>query len=260
MLPTVFISHGSPMTIAEDSPARRFLESLGGLLPRPAAILSVSAHWETEAPMVSDPPENQTIHDFYGFPPPLYALRYTPPVAHGLAARVAALLAGAGLPCKMDKTRGLDHGSWVPLMLAYPAAEIPVIQLSVQTQLGAAHHLALGAALAPLRAEGVLVLGTGSFTHDLRRFRAGRLAADAAETPDVTQFSQWMDEKIMPGDVAALASYRRLAPYAMAQHPREEHLLALHEALAAAGPGAPARRLHSSVEYGFLRMDAYAFG
>jgi 4,5-DOPA dioxygenase extradiol len=259
MLPTLFISHGSPMTILQDTPARHFLESLGTFFPRPKAILSVSAHWETSAPAVSNPPANETIYDFYGFPPALYSLTYTPPVAHELAGRVAALLAEAGLACAEDKKQGLDHGTWVPMKLAYPAEDIPVIQLAVQTHLGAAHHIALGAALRKLREEDVLVFGSGTFTHDLRRFRLGRPAIDAPETQDVTAFSAWMDEKIMAGDVAALADYRRLAPYAVEEHPTEEHLLPLHVALGAAGPGMTPRKLHSSVEYGFMRMDAYAF-
>jgi 4,5-DOPA dioxygenase extradiol len=246
------------MTALEDTPARRFLQSLGGVLPRPQAILAISAHWETEKPCVSAPARNSTIHDFYSFPPALYQLQYPAPVATGLAERTAALLAQAGLPCGVDQTRGLDHGAWVPLLLAYPAADIPVVQLSVQTHLGAPHHLALGAALAPLRAEGVLIMASGSFTHDLRRFRRG-LAFDAPETPDVTAFSSWMDEKIMAMDLPALGDYRRLAPYAREEHPTDEHLLPLHAALGAAGAQAKAKRLHSSVEFGFLRMDTYSF-
>ena len=260
MLPSIFISHGSPMTILQETPARHFLAALGTLLPRPKAILSVSAHWETAQPAVSNPKVNETIHDFYNFPQALYELRYTPPVAHHLAHRVRALLGEAGLPCEVDITQGLDHGSWVPLKLAYPQADIPVIQLAVQPDLGALHHLAMGAALHALRAEDILVFGSGTFTHDLRRFRFGRPELDAPETQDVTDFSAWMDTKIMAGDLAALADYRRLAPYATEEHPTEEHLLPLHVALGAAGPNLVATKLHSSVEYGFMRMDAYAFG
>lgn len=259
MLPVFFISHGSPMTILQDTPARHFLESLGTLLPRPKAILAVSAHWETNIPTVSNPAVNETIHDFYGFPPELYAQHYTPPVAHGLAGRLAALLGEAGLPCSTDHARGLDHGAWVPLKLAYPEADIPVIQLSVQTERGTRHHIGLGTALRKLREEGTLIFCSGTFTHDLRRFRGGRPALDAPETQDVTDFSTWMNAKIMAGDLAALADYRRLAPYAAEEHPTEEHLLPLHVALGAAGPAIQPERLHSSVEYGFMRMDAYAF-
>jgi 4,5-DOPA dioxygenase extradiol len=129
----------------------------------------------------------------------------------------------------------------------------------VQTLAGTRHHLALGAALAPLRDAGVLIIGSGSFTHDLRRFRAGGATLDAPETPDVTAFSNWMDEQIQAANIGALANYRRLAPFAAEEHPTEEHLLPLYVALGAAGPHPTATRLHSSVEFGFLRMDTYRF-
>jgi len=259
MIPSLYISHGSPMTALMESPARHFLESLGGLLPRPRAILVASAHWETETPVLSAPARNTTIHDFYGFPPALYALRYNAPGAPELAMEIAALLNQHGLKCRIDAKRGLDHGAWVPLSLAYPEADIPIVQLSMQSHLGPRHHLALGAAVGPLRAAGVLVIGSGSFTHDLRRFRGGE-ALDAPETADVTEFSEWMDTAILAGDVKSLVDYRRLAPHAADEHPTEEHLLPLFVALGAAGPGLMARRLHSSTEFGFLRMDTYAFG
>jgi 4,5-DOPA dioxygenase extradiol len=258
MLPTLFLSHGSPMTAVMATPAHHFLRSLGNLLPRPQAILVASAHWETAMPAVNTPARNTTIHDFYGFPRPLYELRYDAPASPWLAQRAAELLKAAGLPCTADPARGLDHGAWVPLLLAYPELDIPVTQISLQPALGAAHHLALGAALAPLRAEGVLIIGSGSFTHDLGRFR-GAQAFDAPETPDVTAFSDWMHEKIMAADLAALADYRQRAPYAQDEHPTDEHLLPLHVAMGAAGPAPKAELLHRSVEFGFLRMDSYIF-
>ncbi len=241
------------MTALTDSPARDFLRGLGALLPRPRAILMASAHWETADPCLSAPAANETIHDFYGFPKPLYALTYPAPPAPALAARAAALIGGT------VRARGLDHGAWVPLLLAWPEADIPVAQISVQTALGPAHHLALGAALAPLREEGVLIIGSGSFTHDLRRFRGGMDIA-APEMADVAAFSAWMDEKILAGDWTALDHYRARAPFAAEEHPTEEHLLPLYVAMGAGGAGAKIERLHSSVEFGFLRMDAYRFG
>ena len=259
MIPSLYISHGSPMTALMDSPARHFLEGLGALLPRPRAILVASAHWETPSPTLSAPAQNATIHDFYGFPPDLYTLRYNAPGAPALAGEIADMLGKAGLACRLDAERGLDHGAWVPLLLAYPEADIPVLQLSLQTERGPRHHLALGAALAPLRARDVLVIGSGSFTQDLRRFRHGRAELDAPETPDVTEFSDWMDAAIIGGDVRALVDYRRLAPHAADEHPTEEHLLPLYVALGAAGPEVVAKRLHRSVEFGFLRMDTYEF-
>ncbi len=259
MMPTLFVSHGSPMTAIQDTPARRFLLRLGRELPRPRAILVSSAHWETPAPVLNAVARNETIHDFYGFPQALFAISYHPPGAPEIAREIAATLATAGFPASLDDGRGLDHGAWVPLLLAYPEADIPVLQLSVQTDLGPRHHLALGQALSALRTKEILILGSGSFTHDLRRFGRGRPGIDAPETPDVSEFSEWMDTHIRAHDVAALLDYRRLAPHAADEHPTEEHLLPLYVALGAAGKTAEARRLHDSVEFGFLRMDAYAF-
>lgn len=259
MLPTLFISHGSPMTALMDSPAKHFLETLGTVFPRPRAILVASAHWETAAPEVNAVATNSTIHDFYGFPQALFDLTYNAPGAPALAAEITTLLQKSGFTPSTDTSRGLDHGAWVPLLLAYPEANIPVLQLSVQTRLGTRHHLALGAALQSLREQNILIIGSGSFTHDLRRFRGGRQALDAPETPDITAFSDWMDDHIKSADLAALADYRRLAPHAADEHPTEEHLLPLYVALGAAGPAPNATRLHSSVEFGFLRMDTYAF-
>ena len=257
MLPTLFISHGSPMMALTDVPARHFLAGLGARLPRPRAVLVASAHWETEAPAVNAVAVNDTIHDFYGFPRELYAVRYPAPGAPALAGRVAGLLAESGLPARIDRERGLDHGAWVPLSLLYPAQDIPVLQLSVQTHLGPAHHLAVGRALAPLAAEGVLVIGSGSFTHDLRRFRGQPV--DSPEAPDVTAFADWFDAALTEGRTADLLAYRRLAPHAAQQHPTEEHLLPIYVALGAAGEAARAERLHTSANYGVLRMDAYRF-
>ncbi|MDE8344667.1 MAG: class III extradiol ring-cleavage dioxygenase [Acidocella sp.] len=259
MIEPMFISHGSPMTALMDSPARHFLERLGTDRPRPRAILVASAHWERASPCVSAPVSNTTIHDFHGFPPALYALRYDPPAAPELAARAVELLGASGIPGTIDHGRGLDHGAWVPLMLAYPDADIPVAQISLLAGQGPRHHLAMGAALRPLVDQDVLVLGSGSFTHDLRRFGHGRAALDAPESADVTEFSDWMDARIVAGDAASLVDYRTRAPFAAEEHPTEEHLLPLFVAMGAAGADITARRLHRSVEFGFLRMDAYAF-
>ncbi|MGH7051366.1 MAG: DODA-type extradiol aromatic ring-opening family dioxygenase [Acetobacteraceae bacterium] len=259
MMPTLFVSHGSPMTAIADSPARRFLAGLGAELPRPRAILIASAHWETAEPTVNAVARNETIHDFYGFPPALFAISYNPPGAPELAREIVTSLRSAGFAAIIDPARGLDHGAWVPLSLAYPEADIPALEISVQTELGPRHHFALGQALAALRARDILILGSGSFTHDLRRFGRGRAGIDAPETPDVTEFSAWMDEKVRAYDVASLLDYRRLAPHARDEHPTEEHLLPLFVALGAAGEHVRAARLHNSVEFGFLRMDTYAF-
>ncbi len=261
MQPSLFLSHGSPVLPLMRMPASEFLAGLGKAweerFGRPKAILVASAHWETDQPMVNAVAVNETIHDFYGFPAPLYRLRYPAPGAPKLADRVSDLLCAAGLQSRIDTQRGLDHGAWCPLILAWPEHDIPVLQLSVQSELGPAHHLQLGEALRPLRDEGVLIIGSGSWTHDLRRFRGQAL--DAPETADVTEFSDWMDQALQEGRRCDLLTYRHKAPFAVQQHPTEEHLLPLFVAMGAGGDALKPERLHSSNTYGMLRMDAYAF-
>ncbi len=259
MLPAIFVSHGSPMLAIEDAEARTFLQGLPDLLPeRPKAILMVSAHWERLRPTVNAPPSNETIHDFGGFPPELYQLTYPAPPSAALAQRVAELLSDGGLPTDTDKTRGLDHGAWVPLMLAWPGADIPVVQLSVQTRLGPEHHYRLGQLLAPLRAEGVLIVGSGSFTHDLSSFRSSGGRIDAPEQDWVHVFAEWMSAALREGRIDDLLNYRARAPEAAHNHPTEEHLLPLYVAMGA-GAG-HTEHMHQSTTYGILRMDAFAFG
>lgn len=259
MLPALFVSHGSPMLAIEPAAARDFLTRLPQILPeRPKAILVVSAHWERLRPAVNAPPRNTTIHDFGGFPPALFALEYPAPPAADIAHRVAGLLSAGGLPTDIDTSRGLDHGAWVPLIVAWPEAEIPALQLSVQTRLGPEHHFRLGKLLAPLRDEGVLILGSGSFTHDLSSFRTSGGRIDAPEQDWVNAFAEWMATALREGRIAELLDYRRLAPEAAHNHPTEEHLLPLYVALGA-GEGRISH-LHRSTTYGILRMDAFAFG
>jgi 4,5-DOPA dioxygenase extradiol len=254
MLPSLFVSHGAPTLPFDDVPARDFLRALGKSIGRPRAILIASAHWDTDAPTVNSVAVNTTIHDFHGFPRPLYDLRYAAPGDAALAAQVSARLAAAGQPVQTDKTRGLDHGAWVPLSLMYPAADIPVVQLSVQGQKGAAHHIALGRALQQLRQDDVLVMGSGGFVHNLRR-----LSPPGSPEPGWSgEFSGWMHEKLMARDEAALSGYRSLAPHAVQAQPSEEHFMPLFVAYGAGGVSTA--RLHSSHTFGALRMDAYAFG
>ena len=256
-LPSLFLSHGAPTLPLSDTPARTFLSQLGATLERPKAILVVSAHWETAQPTVNAVERNDTIHDFGGFPRALYDMRYPAPGSPSVAARVVELLGAAGLATKTDTKRGLDHGAWVPLILMYPQADIPVLQLSVQPHLGPEHHLRVGRALAALRDEGVLIIGSGSFTHDLSEFRGHALNDPAPAW--VNSFADWFHDALIADKTAALLDYRRQAPYATKNHPTEEHLLPLYVALGAAGEGAQAERLHTSSTYSVLRMDVYAF-
>jgi 4,5-DOPA dioxygenase extradiol len=256
MLPTLYVSHGSPMLAIEQGVGRDFLRSMGALLPRPKAILCVSAHWETDEPSLSAAARPETIHDFYGFPEALYRLRYPAPGVPDLARRAAGLLREAGLPALLDGTRGLDHGAWSPLLLAYPQADVPVVQLSLQTGRDGRHHLRVGRALRPLRDEGVLILGSGSAVHNLRELMRGSHApiADWAR-----EFDDWLAACVAAGDLAALADYRRLAPQAPRAHPSEEHYLPILVA-AGAAEGEPTAALYRAIAMGALSMSAFRFG
>lgn len=260
MLPALFVSHGAPTFPLTDAPARPFLEHLQADLPeRPRAILVISAHWETASPSVTTSPVNETIHDFTGFPAELYAIRYPAPGSAWLADRVAGLIETAGGTVARVPGRGLDHGAWVPVRLVYPEADIPVVQLSVQTALGPDYHYKLGQLLAPLREEGVLIIGSGSFTHDLSSFRQYYNALHAPAPVWVDQFADWMTSAIEEGRVDDLLAYRNRAPQAVRNHPTEEHLLPLFVALGAGSAGG-SEHLHASTTHGILRMDAFAFG
>lgn len=256
MLPTLFISHGAPTLPLDDVPARDFLAALSRTLPRPRAVLVVSAHWETDVPALNAVEVNETIHDFFGFPPSLYRISYPAPGAPELAERIADLIGAQGMQARLDHRRGLDHGAWVPLSLLYPGHDIPALQLSVQSALGPGHHLQLGRAIAGLRQEGILVLASGSFTHDLSNFRHG---VPEFEPEWVTSFADWFDQALVERRLCDLLAYRSLAPNAVRNHPTDEHLLPLFVALGAAGTDARAERLHTSTTFGVLRMDAYAF-
>jgi 4,5-DOPA dioxygenase extradiol len=256
-LPSLFISHGAPTLAVEENAFTQAWGELGLALPRPKTILMVSAHWDTPAPAVSAAPQPRTIHDFHGFPGELYEVRYPAPGAPELAHRVQALLAGAGVPCDIDPARGLDHGAWVPLNRMYPDANIPVTQLSVQSQLPPSHHHALGQVLAPLRAEGVLVIGSGGIVHNLRDLdwmnRAGGGAFDWAKA-----FNDWIAQRLEAGALDELLDYRRGAPQPARAHPTEDHFDPFFVALGAGG--LPARRLDLGFDMGSLGMDCYLFG
>lgn len=253
--PAVFVSHGAPTLLLEGGPAVDFLAGLGQRLGRPKGIVCVSAHWETDRPAVSAAAAPETIHDFSGFPRELYAMRYPAQGSPTLAARVKDALGSAGIACTVDPARGLDHGAWVPLMKMYPEADIPVLQLSVQPDRDPAHHLAVGRALAPLRAEGVLVLASGSAIHNLRALRWG------VDTPEAwaVDFAHWLDRAVEAGAVDDLVDYRDRHPAGAMAHPTDEHFLPLFAAAGAGGAG-KGERLHASFMHANLGMHAYAWG
>lgn len=268
-LPSLFLSHGSPMTALEPAAAGDFLRRLGPAIDaafgRPRAILAVSAHTLTRMPVLLAAARHATVHDFHGFPEALYRLRYDAPGAPELAARVQALLADAGIACERVDEGGLDHGIWTPLRFAYPEADVPVLPLGLVPNWSPARLQALGRALAPLSGEGVLVVGSGSLTHNLRLvFEGGeRPPLNAPEIAQSAAFRAWVAERAAAADWTALQDYRRQAPFASLMHPSDEHWLPFYVAAGAAeaaGQAAVGTRLHASVTYGCLAMDAYAFG
>lgn len=255
-LPTYFVSHGSPTLALDPGATGAFWEELGRTLPRPRSVLCVSAHWMTTAPAVSLAARPETIHDFYGFPAPLYEIRYPAPGAPELAQRTAALLAAAGIDTALDPERGLDHGAWVPLRSMYADADVPVTQLAIQPRRDAAWHYRMGQALAPLRAEGVLVLASGGAVHNLRAvdWQGGTTPAWARA------FDEWLAQALAAGDSAALIGWETTAPQPRQAHPTEDHFLPLFVALGAAGQGTRGRRIHDGFTLGSLSMAAFEIG
>lgn len=255
-LPSLFVSHGSPMFALEAGSTGPALRAWAQAQPRPRGIVLMSPHWMARAPLVMSTPAPQTWHDFGGFPAALYQLQYPAPGDPALAQQVLALLQDAGIETGADSRRPLDHGAWVPLMHLYPEADVPIVQLALPAHWGPAPVYELGRALRPLRAQGVLLMGTGSMTHNLAEFRGGSGRHEPA--PYVLEFSRWVEARITAGDLPALLDYRAQAPHAERAHPSDEHFLPLFFALGAAGEGARADYLSREVMYGLLAMDALA--
>lgn len=264
MLPTFFVSHGAPtFPLERERPVHGFMGGLlRGLSPR--AILMVSAHWEAAVPTATAASPLRTIHDFSGFPPELYDLRYEPPGQPDLARQTVDLLAKAGLAAQLDPSRGMDHGGWTPLIVARPQADIPVVQLSLVRGLDPSTHLAMGEALQPLRNDGVLIIGSGGAVHNLRMIDWNALGPNARVSPPpawATDFRAWLDESLalpQPERAQALRQWAK-APGARMAHPREEHLVPLHVATAAAGSD-KADLIHESWQGGSLSLAAWRFG
>jgi 4,5-DOPA dioxygenase extradiol len=257
--PALFISHGAPtLPLEQGVPARKFLAGLGSQYPVPEAVLCISAHWNTPRPSVTAIMHPATIHDFYGFPRELYGITYPAPGNTDLAHRVAGLVEGAGLPCDIDTGRGLDHGAWVPLMLMYPDAKIPVVQLSIQGHLEPARHFALGDAIAPLRHEGVLVIGSGGAVHPLGD-PAVSLGEGVPTGAWAIAFNEWLNHAVTTGNRGDLTNYRTRAPSAVHAQPYPDHFMPLLVAMGAAGPGSRGTNIHDSWYCGNLGMGAYAF-
>ena len=266
-LPPIFVSHGSPMIALEPGAAGAFMQRLGpaisAVFGKPKAIVSVSAHTAARRPVVLAAPRHSAVYDFGGFDPKLFTLRYDAPGDPALAARVLALLRSADIPAESADQGGLDHGAWTALRYLFPAADIPIVPLAFVPSDSPAKQFALGEALQSLTQEGVLVLGSGSITHNLRRvFSGGGLHPDQAqaEIPESAAFRNWIADRSRELDWDALFAYRTRAPHAVDMHPTDEHLLPWYVAAGAGGRTSPPVRIHDSATMGSLGMDAYAFG
>jgi len=254
-MPAFFVSHGSPMLALDPGETGTFWEKLGRDLPRPKAVLCVSAHWMTRGPAASLAAKPETIHDFYGFPAPLYAIQYPAPGAPELAQRAAALLKAAGIPAALDPDYGLDHGAWVPLRSIYARADMPVTQFAIQPERDARWHFRLGEALRPLREESVLILASGGAVHNL-----GAIVRQGGPAPEWAQrFDGWLADATARGDTETLLDWETAAPFPHEAHPTPDHFLPFFVAAGTAGKGASGIRVHDGFTIGSMSMAAFRF-
>lgn len=245
LMPVVFVPHGGgPMPLLGDVNHRElthFMQSLAADLPRPKAIVVITAHWEEEVVSITYSPAPGMLYDYYGFPPESYEFNYPAPGNPTLAKHIQKLLEDKNIDARLDNHRAFDHGTFVPLMLSYPAADIPVVQLSLLSSLDPAAHIAIGKALAPLREQGVLIVGSGMSFHNMRAFFSG----DPAVKGKSESFDEWLTETLTSSKLTNEARKQRLRDWASAPqgrfcHPREEHLLPLHVCWGAASQGSSA--------------------
>jgi 4,5-DOPA dioxygenase extradiol len=263
--PALFVSHGSPMTALEPGTAGRFMRDLGeGIVStfgKPRALLVISAHSLSRESMVSAAPLHQAVHDFGGFSPELYTLQYSPVGSPEVAQRVHRLLQAAGLACHVHNQAGLDHGAWVPLRFMFPGADVPVVPVHWSPYASPQDLWRMGSCLSPLLNEGVLLMASGSITHNLGWFmRGGPKSLNDAEHPASTAFREWFADASAARNWPHLMDYRRLAPNAIDMHPTDEHLLPWFIAAGAGGEHHAGQRLHASAAYSVIGMDTYAFG
>lgn len=253
--PVFFISHGAPTFAIEPGQLGPRLQALGRQLAGAKAVLVVSPHWQTRDVQVMTTAQPDTVHDFGGFPAELYTLRYPASGQPDVALAAARLLSEAGFATTLDDQRGLDHGAWVPLGHLLPEAELPVFQVSMPRTLTTAQAWQLGQALSPLRAQGVVVVASGSMTHNLYEFRPGATRTE----PYVPEFAAWVRAAVLANATESLIHYRELAPHAQRAHPTEEHFLPLLVALGAKGDDA-AQVIDDAVTHAVLSMESYVWG
>lgn len=253
IMPVIFISHGAPIILDDGTKAADFFRALGTKLPRPKAVICVSAHWESPVHMVSVSPSMETIYDFYGFPRRFYELKYNPAGFPELALKTAEILNNGGIECRKAE-RGLDHGAWVPLMCMYPDADIPSFQLSIKKGASPAELHETGKRLKSLREEGVLVICSGSATHNLYDF--GNYPAVSEPAPYAEEFDKWLENMLAAGEREKLLDYMASAPEAKHNHPTPDHINPLFIGLGMSESGV-AEKIHDEIAYGIISMAAY---
>ena len=257
--PALFVAHGSPMLGLEAGEYGDTLRLFARGIPRPEAIVIVSAHWEAPGPIrVTASPRPPLIYDFGGFPRALYELQYPAPGSPELAEKAVRLLAKAGLPAALEPRRGWDHGVWIPLRLLYPEPDVPVVEVSLPLPRDPAPVLRMGAALAPLRSEDVLLVGSGGIVHNLGLARLDR--PDGRVDDWARRFDEWVRQRVEARDEAGIAGYRESAPHAELAVPASEHFDPLLFVLGASAQGEKVRIVSSGFQYSNLSMTSLAFG
>jgi aromatic ring-opening dioxygenase catalytic subunit (LigB family) len=260
-MPVFYISHGggpwpwvAPMRAGLANLERSLVDLVGGLPERPRAILMISGHWETDVVQIMSADRPGMIYDYHGFPPHTYQIVYPAPGAPDVAARAAQLLSDAGIAARLDPAQGFDHGTFAPMAVMYPAADMPLLQLSILHNYDPAQHVRIGRALAPLRDEGVAIIGSGLSFHNLRMFGPSARQPSAA-------FDAWLAEALeqpAPAREQTLLAWEQ-APFARICHPREDHLVPLFVALGAAGHDPAVRIYHDTDLMGGVTASSFAF-
>jgi len=255
-MPVLFIGHGSPMNAIADNDYTRTLEDLGRRLPRPRAVLCISAHWMTEGTWITHQAHPRTVHDFYGFPKPLFDIQYPAPGDPALAEDIRARVTGMHINLD-DEQWGFDHGAWSVLRHIYPAADVPVLQLSLHMERGPDYHFAAGRALAALRDQGILIVGSGNIVHNLRLIQ---WQPDAPPYPWAVEFDEWVKAKLAADDVAALVSHATASESGRLAIPTPEHWYPFLYALGAAAPGERPVTVFDGLQNASISMRSIGFG
>lgn len=255
-MPSLFIAHGSPMLAVEDSAYTAFLERLGRRLPRPKAVVIFSAHWDCPDQLLTDSDRSEALHDFYGFPEELYQLDYSIPGDRKLVQQIQDLFRQHNLKSRTVADRGFDHGAWVVLKRLFPDLDIPALELSIDSKRSPSEQYEIGRMLAPLREQGVLIIGSGGLVHNLR------LQTLSGPVPQVEAFDQWISEKIIDWNLPELFRYDKKAPNVHDAVPSYalEHFATLFYALGAADNARTAKRLFQDRRPGALNLDCWQFG